>query len=80
MEQYVCLSCCNKAVCVWCLSVHNGVFLQGELKLTVLISWESDKSVIHSHVAALPERPQPPVQVQVSHYQIVNHGKKLYLN
>lgn len=37
---------------------------EGELKLTVLISWESGQSVIHSHVAALPDRPQPPVKVQ----------------
>lgn len=78
MEHYVCLSCCNKAVCVWCLYVHDSVILQGELKLTVLISWESGKGVIHSHVAALPQRPQPPVKVQVSHFQTVNHGNKLY--
>ncbi|KAL0055823.1 hypothetical protein WJX82_004738 [Trebouxia sp. C0006] len=37
---------------------------EGELKLTVLISWESGQSVIQSHVAALPDRPQPPVKVQ----------------
>ncbi len=40
--------------------------MQGELKLTVLISWESGQSVIQSHVAALPDRPQPPVKVQVT--------------
>ncbi|KAL0032443.1 hypothetical protein WJX77_000991 [Trebouxia sp. C0004] len=37
---------------------------EGELKLTVLISWESGQSVIQSHAAALPDRPQPPVKVQ----------------
>ena len=80
MEQYVCLSCCKTAICVWCLCVHDTVVLQGELKLTVLISWESGKGVIHSHVAALPQRPQPPVKVQVSHSQTGNHGNKLYSN
>ncbi len=39
--------------------------MQGELKLTVLISWESGQGVIQSHVAALPGRPEPPVKVQV---------------
>ncbi|KAA6428270.1 MAG: aminotransferase class [Trebouxia sp. A1-2] len=37
---------------------------EGELKLTVLISWESGQRLIQSHVAALPDRPQPPVKVQ----------------
>ena len=39
--------------------------VQGELKLTVLISWDTGKGIIHSHVAALPSRPKPPVKVQV---------------
>ncbi|KAL3130478.1 hypothetical protein ABBQ38_008295 [Trebouxia sp. C0009 RCD-2024] len=37
---------------------------EGELKLTVLVTWETGKGVIHSHVAALPPRPKPPVKVQ----------------
>ena len=45
--------------------------MQGELKLTVLISWESGEAVIESHVAALPGRPQPPVKVQVTIVQCV---------
>ncbi len=45
--------------------------MQGELKLTVLISWESGHSVIQSHVAALPDRPQPPVKVQVKSYSFM---------
>ena len=39
--------------------------MQGELKLTVLVTWETGKGIIHSHVAALPSRPKPPVKVQV---------------
>lgn len=39
--------------------------LQGELKLTVLISWDTGKGIVHSHVAELPLRPKPPVKVQV---------------
>ncbi|KAL3147899.1 hypothetical protein ABBQ32_002614 [Trebouxia sp. C0010 RCD-2024] len=37
---------------------------EGELKLTVLVTWETGKGIIHSHVAALPPRPKPPVKVQ----------------
>ena len=37
---------------------------QGELKLTVLITWR-DRQEVHTHVAALPPRPQPPVKAQV---------------
>ena len=40
--------------------------MQGELKLTVLVTWETGKGIIHSHVAALPSRPKPPVKVQVN--------------
>lgn len=39
--------------------------MQQELKLSVLITWDSKGSTVHSHVAALPSRPQPPVKVQV---------------
>ena len=37
---------------------------QGELKLTVLVTWQGRQEV-HTHVAALPPRPQPPVKAQV---------------
>ena len=49
---------------------ENNSVMQGELKLTVLISWESGQSVIQSHAAALPDRPQPPVKVQVKSSQL----------
>ena len=39
--------------------------MQQELKLSVLITWDGQGSTVHSHVAALPSRPQPPVKVQV---------------
>ena len=42
------------------------MMLQGELKLTVLVTWETGEGIIQSHVAALPSRPKPPVKVQVT--------------
>ena len=42
------------------------MLLQGELKLTVLVTWETGKGIIQIHVAALPSRPKPPVKVQVT--------------
>ena len=43
-----------------------GAALQGELKLTMLLTWNSNKCSVQVHVSPLPVRPLPPVKAQVS--------------
>ena len=44
----------------------DGAFLlQGEIRLTSLLTWGSDDPHVLTHAAPLPDAPKPPIKVQV---------------
>lgn len=63
MGSTECLECC----------VMGRVPRQGELKLTMLLTWEPSSCLVQVHVSPLPARPRPPVKVQVSRCLAATH-------